>query len=257
MQRSNAHSSQGGAVNAVAVVTGGGSGIGAMTCRTLGRDGMRIAVWDRNLQAAESVASEINSGGGTAVPVHADVADADSVGRAAQATLGRLGPVTVLVNNAGIRDLIPFLDLTAEDWHRVMDVCLSGAFHCTRALAPSMKAAGRGAIVNIASIAGIASRPNRTAYVSAKTGLVGLTRSNAEDLGPYGIRVNAIAPGFISTPLQAESDALNGDILERIPLRRKGLPADVADVVSFLCSDASRYVTGVVIPVDGGRAVVY
>ncbi|MCY1194856.1 3-oxoacyl-[acyl-carrier-protein] reductase [compost metagenome] len=241
----------------VAVVTGGGSGIGAMTCRALSRDGMRIAVWDRNPQSAEAVASEIDAEGGTAVAVHADVADAESVARAAQATRDRLGPATVLVNNAGIRDLIPFFDLTAEDWHRVMDVCLSGAFHCTRALAPAMKAAGHGVIVNIASIAGISSRPNRTAYVSAKTGLVGLTRSNAEDLGPYGIRVNAIAPGFISTPLQAQSDALNGDILERIPLRRKGTPEDIASVVSFLCGDASRYVTGVVIPVDGGRSVVY
>jgi len=138
-----------------------------------------------------------------------------------------------------------------------MDVCLSGAFYCTRALAPSMKSAGHGAIVNIASIAALSSRPNRTAYVSSKTGLLGLTRSNAEDLGPYGIRVNAIAPGFITTPLQAQSDALNGDILERIPLRRKGSPEDVADVVSFLCSEASRYVTGIIIPVDGGRGVVY
>jgi NAD(P)-dependent dehydrogenase (short-subunit alcohol dehydrogenase family) len=243
----------------VAVVTGGGSGIGAATCLRLARDGYAVAVWDRNLRGAQETAAQIERNGGMAMAVLVDVADPESVNRAAAATRERLGLVSALVNSAGIRDLIPFFDIKPADWHKVVDVCLSGPFYCTQALASDMKERGGGSIVNVSSIAGLASRPDRTAYVAAKTGLVGLTRSNAEALGPSGIRVNSVAPGWITTPLQAvsatrpESQNLEG----KIPLRRIGKPEDIADVVSFFCSDASRYVTGTTLPVDGGRLIVY
>jgi len=243
----------------VAVVTGGGSGIGAATCMRLARDGFAVAVWDRNLAGAQETAAQIEREGGNAAAIHVDVADPDSVNRAAAATRETLGPTSALVNCAGIRDLIPFLEIKPADWHKVIDVCLAGPFYCTQALAADMIKLGGGSVVNISSINGLASRPDRTAYVSAKTGLVGLTRSNAEDLGPRGIRVNAVCPGWITTPLQAVSSVRpeSQNLEEKIPLRRIGKPEDVADVVSFFCSDSSRYVTGTALAVDGGRLIVY
>lgn len=243
----------------IAVVTGGASGIGAASARRLARDGFAIAVWDRTADAAGRIAADIETAGGRACSIDVDVADPASVERAAAATCEALGVASALVNCAGIRDLIPFLDLTPADWQKVVGVCLSGPFHCTRALAPGMKERGGGTIVNIGSIASLTSRPDRTAYVSSKHGLLGLTRSNAEDLGRFGIRVNCVSPGFIDTPLAAQSRSRpeSRELAERIPLGRAGLPDDVADVVAFFCSDASRYVTGTVLPVDGGRMVVY
>lgn len=243
----------------VSVVTGGGSGIGAATCMRLADDGFAIAVWDRNETAAQSTAALIEAKGGRAIAVAVDVADAESVNAAAEITRKQLGAVSTLVNCAGIRDLIPFFDIKPCDWHKVIDVCLSGPFYCSQALASDMKELGSGSIVNVGSIAGLASRPDRTAYVSAKTGLIGLTRSNAEALGPYGIRVNCVAPGWIATPLQSVSSTRldSQNIEERVPLGRIGKPEDVADVISFFCSDASRYVTGTSLPVDGGRLIVY
>ncbi|MBB5498833.1 SDR family NAD(P)-dependent oxidoreductase [Paraburkholderia sp. MM5384-R2] len=243
----------------IAVVTGGASGIGAATAIRLARDGFAVAVWDRTVDAAARVAADIETSGGRAYAVGVDVGDVASVESAAAATREVLGVATALVNCAGIRDLIPFFDLTAADWQKVVSVCLSGPFHCTRALAPGMKERGSGTVVNIGSIASLVSRPDRTAYVSSKAGLLGLTRSNAEDLGRFGIRVNCVAPGFIETPLGSQSRSAADTLahVERIPLGRIGSPDDVADVVSFFCNDASRYVTGTVLPVDGGRMVVY
>lgn len=242
-----------------AVVTGGGSGIGAASSLKLAADGMAVAVWDRNLEAAQAMAREIEARGGKAIALQVDVVDQASVEHAATLSAQALGDITVLVNNAGVRDLIPFFDLTVADWNRVLQVNLTGPFLCAKALAPRMKQLGDGVIVNMGSITSLMSRPDRTAYVASKSGLRGLTHSLAEDLGPHGIRVNAIAPGFISTPLQAtaHAHAASQNVEERIPLRRKGTPEDIADVVSFLCGDASRYVTGTIIPVDGGRAIVY
>lgn len=247
------------AAGGVAVVTGGGSGIGAATSIKLAADGLAVAVWDRDLEAAQATVQEIESRGGKAIAVQVDVVDRDSVERAAATTREALGDITVLVNNAGVRDLIPFFDLTVADWDKVLDINLTGPFLCAKALTPRMKELGHGVIVNMGSITSLMSRPDRTAYVASKSGLLGLTHSLAEDLGPHGIRVNAIAPGFITTPLQATASAhaANQNLEERIPLRRKGTPEDIADVVSFLCSDASRYITGTIIPVDGGRAIVY
>lgn len=243
----------------VAVVTGGASGIGAATSMRLARDGFAVAIWDRNFPAAQEMAAQIERDGGVAAAVEVDVADPDSVNRAAATTRKLLGSVSTLVNCAGIRDLIPFFEIAPADWHKVINVCLSGPFYCTQALASDMKERGAGSIVNVGSINGLASRPDRTAYVSAKTGLVGLTRSTAEDLGPSGIRVNCVAPGWITTPLQAVSSTRpeSQNLEERIPLRRIGKPEDVANVISFFCSDASRYVTGTALPVDGGRLIVY
>lgn len=253
------NSVRGDGVKRNAVVTGGGSGIGAATSLKLAADGMAVAVWDRNIESAKAIAQEIASRGGKAIAFQVDVVDQASVERVAALSAKALGDITVLVNNAGVRDLIPFFDLTVADWNKVLQVNLTGPFLCAKALAPQMKQLGNGVIVNMGSITSLMSRPDRTAYVASKSGLRGLTHSLAEDLGPYGIRVNAIAPGFISTPLQAtaHAHAASQNVEERIPLRRKGTPEDIADVVSFLCSEASRYITGTIIPVDGGRAIVY
>jgi NAD(P)-dependent dehydrogenase (short-subunit alcohol dehydrogenase family) len=238
---------------AVAVVTGAGSGIGAGISRFLAARGYSVALWDLDVHGASSVLAEIEEMGGTGVAVAADVSDPDSVRDALSETRSRSGPPVALVNNAGVRELKPFFELTPEEWQRIIGVDLSGVFYCTRAVAEGMRDNGPGAIVNISSIVAHVGFPDRTAYSSAKAGVLGLTRSTARSLGPYGIRVNAIAPGLIESPMQKQSADRPESAFSTLPISRMGTPIDIAAATAFLLSDEASYITGVVLNIDGGR----
>lgn len=235
------------------LITGGGSGIGAACAQLLASRGAAVVVTDRDADAAVAVARDL---GGHALAQALDVSNADAVGALFDHLAGQGALPDILVNSAGIREIRDPLDLTAEEWQRVQTVNLSGSFYCCQAFARQLRDAGRpGAIVNVASTSSILAAPSRTSYVASKHGVVGLTKQLAMDLGPLGIRVNAVAPGVVRTPL-TEDYFHDPERVARLkaayPLGRAALPEDVAEVILFLASDAARFVTGAVVPVDGG-----
>jgi 3-oxoacyl-[acyl-carrier protein] reductase len=243
----------------VAIVTGAGRGIGAAIAHRLAADGMSVGVVDLDEQGSRRTAKEITENGGRAIPIGADVADETAAGNAVQQTAAELGPVTVLVNSAGIiRDNLIFRMSTA-DWDSVIDVHLRGAFLMTRAAQTHMTQAKWGRIVNISSTSALGNR-GQANYAAAKAGLVGFTKTLALELGKFGVTANAIAPGFVETEMTAATAARQGldfeewksSIARDIPLGRIGQPEDVAAVASFLCSEDAGYVSGQVIYVNGG-----
>jgi 3-oxoacyl-[acyl-carrier protein] reductase len=243
----------------VAIVTGAGRGIGAAIANRLAADGMSVGVVDLDEQGSRRTAKEIIENGGRAIPIGADVADETAVANAVQQTAAELGPVTVLVNSAGIiRDNLIFRMSTA-DWDSVMDVHLRGAFLMTRAAQTNMTQAKWGRIVNISSTSALGNR-GQANYAAAKAGLIGFTKTLALELGKFGVTANAIAPGFVETEMTAATAARQGldfeewksSIARDIPLGRIGQPEDVAAVASFLCSEDAGYVSGQVIYVNGG-----
>ncbi|WP_280338513.1 3-oxoacyl-ACP reductase FabG [Nocardia neocaledoniensis] len=243
-----------------AFVTGAARGIGAATAARLAADGCAVAVVDRDTDAAVLTAGRINAAGGTAIGIGCDVADEDSVAAAVARTVTDLGSLDVLVNNAGVlRDNLLF-KMSVDDWDTVMAVHLRGAFLCSRAAQKHMVDNGGGAIVNTSSVSALGNR-GQANYAAAKAGIQGLTRTLAMELGPFGIRVNAVAPGFIVTEMTAATAARVGVSAEELqaktaavtPLRRVGAPADIANVVAFLASDQAGFVTGQTLYVDGGR----
>ena len=243
----------------VAIVTGAGRGIGAAIAHRLAADGMSVGVVDLDEQGSRRTAKEILENGGRAIPIGADVADETAAGNAVQQTAAELGPVTVLVNSAGIiRDNLIFRMSTA-DWDSVMDVHLRGAFLMTRAAQTHMTHAKWGRIVNISSTSALGNR-GQANYAAAKAGLIGFTKTLALELGKFGVTANAIAPGFVETEMTAATAARQGldfeewksSIARDIPLGRIGQPEDVAAVASFLCSEDAGYVSGQVIYVNGG-----
>ncbi len=236
----------------VALVTGASGGIGAATARALAREGHRVAVGYRTgADAARELVGELGSDGSTAVAV--SVEDPDSVDAAFVAVEQRLGPVEILVNNAGIADDGLLVRMSDEAWGRVLAVDLSGAFHTIRRAAPKMMRARFGRIVNVSSAVAHLGSPGQANYAAAKAGLVGLTRSVARELGRRSVTANVVAPGPITTPM---TDGLGEEWLRTVtgmvPLARPGTPEEVAAAITFLASDAAAYVTGVVLPVDGG-----
>lgn len=218
-------------------MTGAASGIGAAVVKRLERDGIRVAGWDLN--------------GTPAV----DVSDAASVARAAAAVASQLGRPAILVNCAGRRELAGMQDVTLEQWRADIATNLSGTFYCIHAVLPFMREWGEGAIVNFASVAGFTGFTGRIAYSAAKSGVVGLTKAAAKDLGPLGIRVNAVAPGPVATPLTAYLRPPGGPdpVAEGVPLGRWAKPEEIAEVVAFLISPAASYINGAVIAADGGQ----
>jgi NAD(P)-dependent dehydrogenase (short-subunit alcohol dehydrogenase family) len=243
----------------VAVVTGAASGIGKACAQRLATDGLSVAIWDLNTDAAEVAAKEIEAAGGTAIGVGADVADRASLEAALAFTTEQLGVPTVLVNNAGIDGFAPFLKISTEKWQRILDINLTGTFHCCQLLIPGMVDAGWGRIVNISSSSAQGGQPYMAHYVSSKAGMIGLTKSLALEFGPSGITVNTIPPGFIVTPMlrAAESKGYLGGPVEehegRTPVRRAGTPEDIAAMCSFCVREEAGYVTGQVLGVNGGR----
>ena len=241
----------------VALVTGGSRGIGAAICTELAAAGAEVAVnYARDASAANAVCDAVREAGGSAHSVQGDVSTAEGAAALVDAVESDIGPIAVLVNNAGITrdDLI--MRLSDDDWRSVIDTNLGGAFFTCRALSRPMLKRRAGAIVNITSIVGVHGNAGQTNYAASKAGLIGLTKSLAKELGGRGIRVNAIAPGYIATELtDALPDQAREAILGGTPLGRLGEPADVARAVRFLCSDAAGFITGDVLAVDGGLGI--
>ena len=243
----------------VAVVTGAARGIGAAIARRLAADGMAVSVVDLDEQGSARTAKEIIEDGGRAIPLGADVADEKAAGTAVQQTVAELGPVTVLINSAGIiRDNLIF-KMSASDWDSVMDVHLRGAFLMSRAAQTHMTQAKWGRIVNISSTSALGNR-GQANYAAAKAGLIGFTKTLALELGKFGVTANAIAPGFIETDMTQATATRQGidyddwkiAVARDIPIGRIGQPEDIAAVASFLCREEAGYVSGQVIFVNGG-----
>ena len=242
-----------------AIVTGGGSGIGLAISERLAVEGASIAVFDRDGESAEATAAKIEASGGSAIGVTVDVTERAQIDAGVEKVRGRLGRPTILVNNAGLQGFDPFLSIDAEVWNRVLAVNLTGTFNCCQAVVPDMIEAGWGRIVNISSSSAQGGQPMMTHYVASKAGVIGFTKALALELGPKGITVNTIPPGFIDTPMlrASERDGFLGKGVEynaaRTPVRRVGRPEDIAAACAFLVRDEASYITGQVIGVNGGR----
>ena len=242
-----------------AIVTGAGSGIGLAIAERLAEDGLAVAIFDRDGDAAQSAAAGIGAAGGTALGLTVDVTDRPGIDAAVAEVGTQLNVPTVLVNNAGLDGFDPFLSITPEKWNRLLEVNLTGTFHCCQAVVPGMIEAGWGRIVNISSSSAQGGQPLMTHYVASKAGMIGFTKALALELGPKGITVNTIPPAFIDTPMlrRTESKGLLGKGVDfhasQTPVRRVGRPEDIAAACSFLVRDEASYVTGQVIGVNGGR----
>jgi 3-oxoacyl-[acyl-carrier protein] reductase len=244
-----------------ALVTGASRGIGAATARALAEDGWSVAVnYSRDRDGAESIASSIEDSGGTALAIGADVADANAANEMLAEAAETLGPVLVLVNNAGITADNLSMRLSDEDWSRVIEVNLTAAFRLTRSAIGPMMRQRFGRVINVSSVVGLRANPGQANYAASKAGLIAFTRTVAVEVARRGVTVNAVAPGLIETHLTRDftsnGEESNGSagLLDAIPARRTGSPEEVAACIRFLASDQAAYVTGAVLPVDGGMS---
>jgi 2-dehydro-3-deoxy-D-gluconate 5-dehydrogenase len=242
----------------IAVVTGARRGMGRTHCIALADAGARVVVVDINKKDCEKVVEEIRERGGDALAIECDISKKEEVDKMISATKEAYDGIDILVNNAGVVDFKNFFELAEEDWERVININLKGYFLCTQAATEVMKENGGGSVINIGSIAmgqtGIGF-PNTVPYVASKGGIAGLTEALALDLGQYNIRVNLIAPGVIDTAMI--DDVKNDEttmkaITQRLPLKRVGKPEEISSAVLFLASDASSYITGAMLNIDGG-----
>lgn len=237
----------------VALVTGAAQGIGKAVALLLARHGADIVVSDINLEKAEETAKEIESIGPKAMAIKVNVGSLNDVERMVEAVLKKFGRIDILINNAGItRDKL-ILRMTEEDWDIVLNVNLKGTFNCTKAVVRHMAKQRSGKIVSIASVVGEMGNAGQVNYAASKAGVIGLTKTIAREFAKRGINVNAIAPGYIETPMtEFLSDKVKEELKRLIPMERLGKPEDVAEAVLFLVSEESNYITGQVLNVNGG-----
>jgi 3-oxoacyl-[acyl-carrier protein] reductase len=241
----------------VALVTGGSGAIGAAAARALAADGRAVAVGYRGGEvAAKEVVSAIEGAGGTALAVALDVTDPDSVDAAVRTTTESLGAPTIVVANAGVTDDGLFVRLTPERWRAVLDANLDGAYRTLKAVVPGMMKARFGRIVTVSSVGAYAGAAGQASYAASKAGLIGLTRALARELAPRSITANVVAPGPVATAMtEALPEARRAELAATVPLGRMATAEEVAAAIAFLASDAAAYVTGTVLPVDGGMAM--
>jgi 3-oxoacyl-[acyl-carrier protein] reductase len=237
----------------IALVTGGAQGIGKITALLLARNGADVAVSDINMEGALETVGEIEGLGRNGLALESDVSNPADAERIVAKTVEQLGSIDILVNNAGItRDRL-LLRMTEEDWDAVLNVNLKGTFNCTKAAVKHMVKRKSGRIINIASVVGEMGNAGQANYAASKAGIIGLTKAIAREYAQRGISVNAIAPGYIETPMtEALPEKVKEQLKGQIPMARLGTPLDVANAIYFLVSDASSYITGQVLNVNGG-----
>lgn len=237
----------------IALVTGGSQGIGRATALVLARLGAEIAVMARSLDKCNAVADEVRQYSRRALAVRGDLASAEEIEAAVEKVSAELGPISILVNNAAITRDGLMLRMKRADWDEVVNTNLTGVFLMTQQVLPMMTRARRGRIINLTSVVAQAGNAGQVNYISAKAGIIGFTKAVAREYASRNITVNAIAPGFIETPMTAVlNEAARKAMLEQIPLKRPGTDLDVANAVAFLASDEAGYITGQVINVNGG-----
>ena len=242
----------------VAIVTGGGGGLGEGICYSLAAAGAHVAAVDVAREEAERVAEQVSSTGARCIALEADVSDLSDTQTMVENVAEEFGGVDVLVNNAAIYPLRPWTEIEEEEWDRVMAVNLKGYFLCARAAFPHMRGSGHGRIINVASITFFIGWAGFLDYVSSKGAVIGFTRTLAREVGPDGVTVNAVSPGAFPTAAERvhpDQEALNRRILEQQCLKRRGAPEDVGNLVTFLASDAASFITGQTIMIDGGWAM--
>jgi 3-oxoacyl-[acyl-carrier protein] reductase len=239
-------------------VTGGSRGIGRACCLRLAKAGARVAInYHARVDEARETARLVENGGGQAMIVQADVADEASVKAMVDQVNDRFGPIEMLVNNAGIFEVAGHEATTLDHWNRTLEVNLTGTYLVTWAIKDQMIARKFGRIVNVSSISALRARPQAIAYAASKAGVIALTKSAAEALASHNIRINAVAPGLIETEILKDVDERRlAQLIEETPMKRIGLADEIADVVHFLLSDASRFMTGQTLVASGGRVML-
>lgn len=246
----------------VALVTGAAAGIGASCARRLARDGAAVGVLDLDAERCAGVVSEIEAAGGRAIALGADITDRQQVAAALDALRDAFGPITILVNNAGIPGFVPFLEMTDAQWDTMLRVNLTGAFIVTQLAIPDMVSAGWGRVINISSMAAQSGAKNMAHYAASKGGMISMTRALAHEFGPSGITVNVIPPRFITGTIMSDEAFAAAKQprgreaeVQAGPICREGRPEDIAGTVAWLASEDAGFVTGQVIGVNGGRYI--
>jgi 3-oxoacyl-[acyl-carrier protein] reductase len=240
----------------VSIITGAAQGIGLAIALKFGLEGAIVVLCDVKQAGVDAAVAQCQAAGATAVGFVVDVTQRDMVDGAVKAVIEKFGRIDVLVNNAGITQDARLQNMSLEQFDRVIDVNLRGTFHCAQAVTDTMVAQGSGVILNASSVVGIYGNFGQTNYAATKFGVIGFTKTWSRELGPKGIRVNAVAPGFIATPiLDAMPDKVIEDMVSRVPLKRLGRAEDIANVYAFLASDEAAYVNGAVLEVSGGMTV--
>lgn len=243
-------------LNKVAIITGGASGIGLAAVKKFVSEGAKVVIADFNEEAGKAVEAELLGQGADVTYISVNVADRASVDKMVAQTLEKYGQIDILVNNAGITQDAMLHKMTVEQWENVISINLSGVFHCTQAVVGHMRERGYGRIINTSSVVGKFGNVGQTNYAATKAGVIGMTQTWAKELGRKGITVNAVAPGFIRTPMTAKMpEKILAMMVDKVNVGRLGEPEDVANAYLFLASDEASYINGIVLSVDGGLTI--